>query len=114
MRRSGGKWLVPCVGILAGLAVIERPARGNGSAVAAPGEAAPIVVDYPQGGSVFPPDMSAPTFLWRDPSPDAARWLVEVTFADGSPAIRARTLAPGMRIGEIDPRCIGPTTNCRS
>ena len=25
-----------------------------------------ISVDYPADGSTFPPDMTAPTFLWRD------------------------------------------------
>src|ERR1035438_3928572 len=31
----------------------------------------PILIDYPADGSVFPPDMAAPTFLWRDPAPGA-------------------------------------------
>jgi len=99
------------VGVLAGVAAIERPAAGSGEGSSLEGAAslAPIVVDYPQDGSIFPPDMEAPTFLWRDPSPDAVRWRLEVTFADGSPAVRARTLGPRLRVGEIDPRCVGPT-----
>ena len=70
---------------------------------------AAISVDYPLNGSVFPPDMEAPTFLWRDAAPAAARWQIEVKFADGSPALHVASDGPGMKVGEIDPRCVGPT-----
>ncbi len=70
---------------------------------------APIVIDYPADGSVFPPDMAAPTFLWRDPAPGAVSWRIEVSFADGSPAIRVAAKGERMQIGEIDPRCVSPT-----
>jgi len=69
---------------------------------------APIVIDYPADGSVFPPDMAAPTFLWRDPAPDAAAWHIDVSFADGSAAIRAAAKGERMQVGEIDPRCVSP------
>jgi hypothetical protein len=49
---------------------------------------ASIAIDYPNNDSVFPPDMAAPTFLWRDPAPESASWRIEVSFADGSAAIR--------------------------
>jgi tetratricopeptide (TPR) repeat protein len=68
----------------------------------------PIVVDYPEEGSVFPPDFASPTFLWRDAS-TATSWRAEVTFADGGAPVRAETLGPRMRVGEIDPRAVGPT-----
>jgi hypothetical protein len=70
---------------------------------------APIVIDYPADGSVFPPDMAAPTFLWRDPAPGAVSWQIDVSFADGSAAIHAAAKGERMRIGEIDPRCVAPT-----
>ena len=60
---------------------------------------APIVIDYPAGGSVFPPDMAAPTFLWRDPAPGASSWQVDVSFADGSPAIHVAAKGERMQIG---------------
>jgi len=34
--------------------------------VALGGASAGIVVDYPEDGSIFPPEMTAPTFLFRD------------------------------------------------
>jgi len=68
----------------------------------------PITVDYPAEGSVFPPEFLAPTFLWRDGS-DATAWTIDVTFPDGAAPIRARSQGERMKIGEIDPRCIGDT-----
>ena len=41
-----------------------------------------IAIDYPAPGSVFPPDIAAPTFLWRDAAAGAKVWLIEVAFKD--------------------------------
>ena len=65
-----------------------------------------ITVDYPLNGSVFPPDMAAPTFQWRDPVESAVSWRIDVTFGDGSTALRTLSKGEGLKIGEIDPRCI--------
>src|SRR5271157_6548564 len=46
-----------------------------------------ITIDYPLDGSVFPPDMAAPTFLWRDPAPNADSWQIDVSFAYGAPGV---------------------------
>jgi len=76
---------------------------------------APIVVDYPANHSVFPPDMAAPTFLWRDTSAGrdasgkAVAWKIDVVFADGSDAIHVASKGERMKIGEIDPRGISAT-----
>ena len=70
---------------------------------------APIVIDYPANGSIFPPDMAAPTFLWRDPAPGAVSWRIDVSFSDGSPALHVTSKGERMRIGEIDQRCISTT-----
>ena len=50
---------------------------------AAPADTASITIDYPQDGSIFPPDIIPPTFIWRDVDASATAWLVAVTFADG-------------------------------
>jgi tetratricopeptide (TPR) repeat protein len=70
---------------------------------------ATIAIDYPAEGSIFPPDMAAPTFLWRDASEGAAAWSIEVAFSDGSAGITVRTRGERVRIGEIDPRVIAET-----
>src|ERR1035441_3394950 len=54
-------------------------------------EPARITVDYPVNGSVFPPEITPPTFLWRDPAESAKRWVIEVSFADPSAGMRFET-----------------------
>ncbi|MGD0786538.1 MAG: tetratricopeptide repeat protein [Terracidiphilus sp.] len=68
-----------------------------------------ITIDYPLDGSVFPPDMAAPTFLWRDPAPNTDSWQIDVSFANGSAGIHVPSTGERMRIGEIDPRCVSDT-----
>jgi tetratricopeptide (TPR) repeat protein len=85
---------------VAGLLIVNRRA-----ALAAEAPAA-ITVDYPLNSSIFPPDMAAPTFQWRDPAQAAKRWDITVAFADGSPALHVSSKGEGMVIGEIDQRCI--------
>lgn len=70
---------------------------------------APITIDYPQDGSVFPPEITAPLFLWRDAAPGAARWRIDIEFAEGGEALRAVSDGPRMEIGEIDRECVAPT-----
>jgi Flp pilus assembly protein TadD len=74
------------------------------------GELAAISVDYPLPASVFPPEILAPTFLWRDPAEGAVvGWGIEVEFADHTPPIRVKAKGERMRIGEIDPNCVSDT-----
>jgi tetratricopeptide (TPR) repeat protein len=70
---------------------------------------APITVDYPSEGSIFPPEFPAPTFLWRDAARNVTSWVVEVSFPGGSASIRVNARGERIRIGAIDPRCVGPT-----
>lgn len=65
-----------------------------------------IHIDYPLNGSIFPPDFAAPTFLWRDATPAAKFWRIEVTFGDGLDGITAATKGERLKVGEIDPRCV--------
>ena len=64
--------------------------------------AAGITIDYPVTGSVFPPDMAAPTFLWHDGTEGVVSWRVEFAFADGKPGL-VRTLEGGPPdVGPVD------------
>jgi hypothetical protein len=67
---------------------------------------ASITVDYPENQSIFPPEITPPTFLWRDASNGASVWTIDVKFSDGAAAIHAKSAGERMRIGEIDPRCV--------
>jgi len=68
-----------------------------------------ITIDYPEDGSIFPPEITPPTFIWRDAASHAAAWEIEVTFSDGSTGIKVKAPGERLHIGEIDPRCIGNT-----
>ena len=63
---------------------------------------APILIDYPAPGSVFPPEIAAPTFLWRETGGAAAAWRIGIAFADGTPAVELAVRGDKMQPGEID------------
>jgi Flp pilus assembly protein TadD len=66
---------------------------------------AAITVDYPASGTLFPPDIAPPTFLWRDAAPAATVWRIEVSFGDHSASLVQKSNGERLRIGEIDERC---------
>ena len=105
--------LVPAAvmtGLLAApLLMFERPAAIASEKSAGPPPAALISIDYPANESVFPPDMTAPTFVWRDASAQSSFWTIEVEFSDGSPAIQVKPPVDRLSIGEIDARCVAET-----
>jgi tetratricopeptide (TPR) repeat protein len=70
----------------------------------------PITVDYPLDGSVFPPEFPPPRLEWRDASPKARVWTIDVSFGEGgAPSLHATSHGEPIEIGEIDPRCVGAT-----
>jgi Flp pilus assembly protein TadD len=71
-----------------------------------PGRLAAITVDYPVSGSLFPPEITAPTFLWRDAAANVAAWTIDISFADTAPGIHMKSAGEPMHIGEIDPEAI--------
>jgi len=97
------------------LAVCAAPAAF--AAAAAPPARPPLLgltVDYPIEGSIFPPEITAPTFLWRDPARSAAYWKIEISFADGSTPVKTTSRGERMRIGRIDPNCIAKSNELPS
>ena len=71
-------------------------------------EPAAIAIDYPSQDSIFPPEITPPTFIWHDASA-AIGWRIDIGFADGSPAIRVQSKGDPPDIGEIDIACISKT-----
>ncbi|HSB17754.1 MAG TPA: tetratricopeptide repeat protein [Bryobacteraceae bacterium] len=100
--------VITAVGLLVARQTVRPsdPSRSPGHSNAA---LASITIDYPEEGSIFPPEIIPPTFLWRDATESARLWRVDVTFPDGSAAIRAMSTGERLQIGEIDPRCIANT-----
>jgi tetratricopeptide (TPR) repeat protein len=83
------------------LAVVGRMAAQREAAEAS------LTIDYPLSGSVFPPEITEPTFLWRDSSP-ADAWEIEVAAGEGA-ALRYRSNGAPPALGEIDSRAVGKT-----
>lgn len=88
-------------GVLAGLVLLGTAFAGvkSGSATE---ELSPITVDYPQDGSLFPPEITPPTFVWRDAAKDTAIWQVEVTFPGRKRPLRLPSSGEKPGVGEID------------
>jgi tetratricopeptide (TPR) repeat protein len=67
----------------------------------------PLSIDYPLEGSVFPPGITPPTFLWRDAAADS--WQIDFEFADHAAPIHVESAGERMRTGAIDPECVSET-----
>jgi hypothetical protein len=61
-----GALIMACMVLLSAGVEAQSPVKNTG-----------ISVEYPSNGSIFPPDMSPPTFLWRDTT-QAKIWVIEV------------------------------------
>ena len=92
--------------------VMEAQAKGLGTVKGATSSVAAlklITVDYPDDGSIFPPDMTPPTFLWRDAAEEATAWQIDIEFADGTAEVHSTSRGEHFHVGEIDERCIAPS-----
>ncbi len=109
IRRS--LFLLTGFGCASVICAVVLPCRSTPklSVRAAEQAATPISIDYPRTRSIFPPEITAPTFIWHDPSPSAVRWRIEVTFSDGAMPLRFESHGEAPRLGEIDQRCISTT-----
>jgi hypothetical protein len=83
-------------------------ARAFAATAAAP-VLTPISIDYPEEGSIFPPGITPPTFLWRDAS--GTSWNIDISFADNSAPIRASSKGERMQLGPIDPNCVSDSNS---
>lgn len=91
--------------ILASLLLVSAAVLGL--QLAAP--PASITIDYPAAGSVFPPEITPPAFLWRDGAAGVTMWRIDVDFGDGAEGLHATSSGERLPIGEIDPRCVADT-----
>src|SRR6267142_912592 len=96
--RSARVWTIGAVIAAAGIVVAQHNRQPH-----------PITIDYPAEKSIFPPEITPPTFIWRDPVGSNTAWQIDVAFGDGSPAIHTKSPGDRIKIGEIDPRAVGPT-----
>ena len=79
------------------------------AAQSAPQVLTPISIDYPEDRTIFPPGITAPTFLWRDAA--GTSWSIDIAFADNSAPIHATSKGERMQIGPIDPDCVSDSNS---
>ncbi|MBL7154319.1 MAG: PD40 domain-containing protein [Phycisphaerae bacterium] len=77
------------------------------ASIASTGSYRPIVVDYPFEGSIFPPEIVAPRFLWHDDAEGVGLWLVDISFDTGPHHIYALT-AGQLPERRIDHEAVSP------
>jgi tetratricopeptide (TPR) repeat protein len=70
---------------------------------------AAIVIDYPQDGAIFPPEITPPAFLWHDAAKSAVSWRIDISFGPGIAPVHAVSKGERLRIGPIDPEVVAPT-----
>ena len=61
-----------------------------------------LEIGYPRDETLFPPEIAAPTFVWRDDTEGAGSWTVLVRFGDGGEELRFATPEPSWRPSEGD------------
>lgn len=66
-----------------------------------------VLIDYPEDGSIFPPGITSPTFIWRDSA--AVAWHIRISFGDKQPPIEAVSHGQRMQIGPIEPAAASET-----
>jgi tetratricopeptide (TPR) repeat protein len=59
-----------------------------------------LQITYPQDGTLFPPEIVAPTFVWKDDTAGAERWHVVVRDDAGSDLLRESVDVPRWRPSE--------------
>ncbi len=110
LRSPNRSFLLPFAALLL-IPVFSAPARAQTvasqrSAVSSASQTLwPISIDYPEDGSVFPPGITPPTFWWRDAA--ASSWSIDVAFAGKATPLHVLAKAERLRIGTIDPACVG-------
>ncbi len=100
------------MGVLTRGQVAATPAK-NGAASSTM-RLASITIDDPLENSVFPPEITPPTFIWRDAAQTATHWRIDISFADGSARLRTESAGEPLPIGEIDQRCVSSTNQLPS
>jgi hypothetical protein len=107
--------VVASAGLITGFVTLQFRASNTGliapvyAAQDAPRTLSPISIDYPEDGSIFPPGITPPTFLWRDAA--GTSWNIDIEFADKSPAIHAASKGERIHLGAIDPDAVADSNS---
>jgi len=80
--------VVVVAGAAAYLVILSAHRTGADDIWKALAEAAPpgrVTIQYPLNETLFPPEISAPSFRWKDEDPRSDLWLVKIEFAGAGP-----------------------------
>ena len=86
MTRSSARNVV-LVGLAAGAVLMAWQISRRHVRHASLGPPRAITIDYPAEGSIFPPEFTAPTWLWRDDVAEVATWEIDIAFSRLAQAI---------------------------
>lgn len=102
LAKRGHRRLAGC-----GLCILLALVTATAPAMPQAKQVSQIVIDYPAEGAIFPPDIAAPTFLWRDPDASAATWRIEFAQPGGKGKLEIVASGALLQVGESDPECVG-------
>jgi Flp pilus assembly protein TadD len=66
-----------------------------------------LVIDVPAKGTIYPPEIAAPQFAWRDGNPASKVWRIEIEFAGHGHPVRVWSNGEKMLVGELDTQLQG-------
>ena len=66
-----------------------------------------LTIDIPINGTIYPPEIIAPQFAWRDENPSATVWQVEVVFGEKARPIKVWSTGEKMQIDPVDDALVG-------
>src|SRR5262245_20394716 len=75
---------------------------GTADIVAARAGASALTITYPQDETLFPPEIVAPTFTWKDETSGVDRWYLVVRDDAGTEIAKAAVDAPRWRPSDED------------
>lgn len=97
-----GAALTPCLAALLAAGCTRDVDTQDIAAAAANRATARLQIAYPQDGTLFPPDIVAPTFIWTDETAGADRWHVVVRDDAGGEVLRETVDSPRWRPSPAD------------
>src|ERR1700722_2202664 len=61
-----------------------------------------VTIDIPINGTIYPPDLTAPQFAWRDDNPATTIWRINIVLGEKARSIEVWAAGEKMQIGPLD------------
>ena len=66
-----------------------------------------LTIDIPANGTIYPPDIIAPQFAWRDDTPATTVWQIEIAFGGHRRPIKLWSNGEKMQLAPVDATLVG-------